>query len=123
MALTQEAILNTLLEGKGKMKNSDLLFKFKELLNCSDPAEKKQNRDLFKTFVNNIAVVKDFPDAKYIVLRKVYKHLLKASNKKTHQMKIAAKMDHIQKKMRRKNPPFPKIQKVRCLQTTAQSSQ
>ncbi len=80
MALTQEAILNILLEGKGKMKNSDLLFKFKELLNCSDPAEKKQNRDLFKTFVNNIAVVKDFPDAKYIVLRKVYKHLLKASN-------------------------------------------
>lgn len=80
MALTQEAILNTLLEGKGKVKNSDLMSKFKELLNCSDPAEKKQNRDLFKTFVNNIAVVKDLQDTKYIVLKKVYNHLLKASN-------------------------------------------
>ncbi|XP_016307046.1 ankyrin repeat domain-containing protein SOWAHA-like [Sinocyclocheilus anshuiensis] len=80
MALTQEAILNTLLEGKGKVKNSELLSKFKEPLNCSDPAEKKQNRDLFKTFVNNIAVVKDFQDAKYIVLKKVYHHLLEASN-------------------------------------------
>uniref|UniRef100_A0A672QW65 Sosondowah ankyrin repeat domain family member A n=1 Tax=Sinocyclocheilus grahami TaxID=75366 RepID=A0A672QW65_SINGR len=71
MALTQEAILNTLLEGRGKVKNSELLSKFKDPLNCSDPAEKKQNRDLFKTFVNNIAVVKDFQDAKYIVLKKV----------------------------------------------------
>ncbi|XP_058614499.1 ankyrin repeat domain-containing protein SOWAHA-like [Onychostoma macrolepis] len=81
MALTQEAILNILLEGKGKVKNSELLNKFKEL-NCSDPAQKKQNRDLFKTFVNNIAVVKEFPDAKYIVLKKVYNHLLEASNNK-----------------------------------------
>lgn len=80
MALTQEAILNTLLEGKGKVKNSELLSKFIEPLNCSDPAEKKQNRDLFKTFVNNIAVVKEFQDTKYIVLKKVYNHLLEASN-------------------------------------------
>ncbi|XP_077080954.1 ankyrin repeat domain-containing protein SOWAHA [Siphateles boraxobius] len=80
MALTQEAILNTLLEGRGKVKNSDLLRKFKDQLNCCDPAEKKQNRDLFKACVNNIAVVKEFQDTKYIVLRKVYNHLLKASN-------------------------------------------
>ncbi|KTG04480.1 hypothetical protein cypCar_00003460 [Cyprinus carpio] len=81
MALTQEAILNTLIEGKGKVKNSELLSKFKEPLNCSDPAEKKQNRDLFKTFVNNIAVVKEFQDTKYVVLKKVYHHLLlEASN-------------------------------------------
>uniref|UniRef100_A0A672QW49 Sosondowah ankyrin repeat domain family member A n=1 Tax=Sinocyclocheilus grahami TaxID=75366 RepID=A0A672QW49_SINGR len=65
---------------RGKVKNSELLSKFKDPLNCSDPAEKKQNRDLFKTFVNNIAVVKDFQDAKYIVLKKVYHHLLEASN-------------------------------------------
>ncbi|XP_052393177.1 ankyrin repeat domain-containing protein SOWAHA-like [Carassius gibelio] len=80
MALTQEAILNALLEGRGKVKNSELLGKFRELLNCSDPAEKKQNRDLFKTFVNNVAVVKDLEDTKYIVLKKGYNHLLKASN-------------------------------------------
>ncbi|XP_056302366.1 ankyrin repeat domain-containing protein SOWAHB-like [Danio aesculapii] len=78
MALTQEAILNTLLESGGKLKNAELLSNFKESLNCSDPAEKKQNRDLFKAFVNNIAVVKEIENAKYIVLKKVYSHLLKA---------------------------------------------
>lgn len=76
MALTQDAILNTLIEGNGKVKNTDLLSKFKEHLNCGDAAEKKQNRDLFKTFVNNIAVVKEFQETKYIVLKKVYHHLL-----------------------------------------------
>ncbi|XP_039519443.1 ankyrin repeat domain-containing protein SOWAHA-like [Pimephales promelas] len=80
MALTQEAILNTLLEGRGKVKNSELLSKFKEHLNCADPAEKKQNRDLFKACVNNIAFVKEFQETKYVVLRKVYHHLLKASS-------------------------------------------
>uniref|UniRef100_A0A672KEP6 Ankyrin repeat domain-containing protein SOWAHA-like n=1 Tax=Sinocyclocheilus grahami TaxID=75366 RepID=A0A672KEP6_SINGR len=80
MALTQEALLNALLEGRGKVKNSELLGKFRDLLNCSDLAKKKQNRDLFKTFVNNIAVVKDFQDSKYIVLKKGYHHLLEASN-------------------------------------------
>lgn len=89
MALTQEAILNTLLEGRGKVKNSELLSKFKDRLNCSDPAEKKHNRDLFKTFVNNVGVVKEFQDTKYIVLKKVYHHLLEASNNEN-----AQKEDH-----------------------------
>lgn len=62
------------------MKNSELLSKFKDQLNCCDPAEKKQNRELFKKCVNNIAVVKDFQETKYIVLRKVYHHLLEASS-------------------------------------------
>nr|XP_055037016.1 ankyrin repeat domain-containing protein SOWAHA-like [Misgurnus anguillicaudatus] len=79
MDLTQEAILNILIEGKGKVKNSELLGKYKEHLNCSDPEEKKKNRDLFKSFVNNLAVVKDFEDTKYIVLKKVYHHLLEAN--------------------------------------------
>lgn len=85
MALTQEAILNTLLEGRGKVKNSELLSKFKDLLNCSDPAEKKKNRDLFKTFVNNVGFVKELQDTKYIVLKKVYHHLLEASNNENAQ--------------------------------------
>ncbi|XP_051960165.1 ankyrin repeat domain-containing protein SOWAHB-like [Xyrauchen texanus] len=82
MDLTQEAILNMLIEGGGKVKNSDILSKFKGTLNCSDPAEKKQNRDLFKTIVNNIAVVKEFQDTKYLVLKKVYLHLLEFSEDK-----------------------------------------
>ncbi|TRZ04045.1 hypothetical protein DNTS_016467, partial [Danionella cerebrum] len=83
MAVTQEAILKTLLEGGGKVKNSDLLSRFKEPLNCSDPADKKQNRDLFKIFVNNIAVVKELEETKYVVLKKVYHHLLNTPKDET----------------------------------------
>uniref|UniRef100_A0A4W4H6E1 SOWAHA-C winged helix-turn-helix domain-containing protein n=1 Tax=Electrophorus electricus TaxID=8005 RepID=A0A4W4H6E1_ELEEL len=71
------AILTMLIEEGGKIKNSELLCKFKDQLNCSDPGEKKRNRDLFKTFINNIAVVKEDEDTKYIVLKKYYHHLLK----------------------------------------------
>lgn len=58
------------------MKNSDLLSKFKSSLNCADQAEKKQNRDLFKRFVNTVAVVKEIEDVKYVVIRKKYQHLI-----------------------------------------------
>lgn len=58
------------------MKNSDILSKFQSLLNCSDPIEKKQNRDLFKSIVNDVAVVKELEDGKYVVLKKKYQHLL-----------------------------------------------
>ncbi|XP_026873862.2 ankyrin repeat domain-containing protein SOWAHB-like [Electrophorus electricus] len=77
MDISQEAILTMLIEEGGKIKNSELLCKFKDQLNCSDPGEKKRNRDLFKTFINNIAVVKEDEDTKYIVLKKYYHHLLK----------------------------------------------
>lgn len=72
MALTQETILTFLQDHGGKVKNSELLSKFKEALSCSDPVEKKQNRDLFKTFVNNIAVVKVIDEVKFVVVKKKY---------------------------------------------------
>ncbi|XP_048884177.1 ankyrin repeat domain-containing protein SOWAHA [Brienomyrus brachyistius] len=70
MALTQDVITSFLVERGGKAKNSDLLKTFNDLLNCSDPEEKKRNRDLFKKFVNNIAVVREIDDVKYVVLKK-----------------------------------------------------
>lgn len=76
MALTQDSVLSVLINEGGKMKNSEMLSLFKTHLNCNDPAEKKQNRELFKTFVNNIAVVKEIEDTRYIVLKKKYQHLL-----------------------------------------------
>ncbi|XP_066573078.1 ankyrin repeat domain-containing protein SOWAHA [Amia ocellicauda] len=75
--LTQEAVLTFLLERGGKAKNSDLLNQFKSLLSGSDPDEKKKNRDLFKRFVNTVAVVKEIEDVKYIVIKKPYQHLVK----------------------------------------------
>lgn len=77
MDLTQEVVLSILIKEGGQVKNSEILSKFQTLINCSDPAEKKQNRDLFKSLVNNVAVVKELEDGKYIVLKKKYQHLLK----------------------------------------------
>ncbi|XP_036404811.1 ankyrin repeat domain-containing protein SOWAHA-like [Megalops cyprinoides] len=85
MALTQEAILMFLVEQGGKAKNSDLLNTFKGLINCSDPVQKKENRELFKRFVNNVAVVKEIDDAKYVVMKKKYQHLLKGDAAFTYQ--------------------------------------
>ncbi|XP_023647327.2 ankyrin repeat domain-containing protein SOWAHA [Paramormyrops kingsleyae] len=70
MALTQDVITNFLLERGGNVKNSELLITFKDLLNCSDPEEKKRNRELFKKYVNTVAVVREIDDVKYVVLKK-----------------------------------------------------
>lgn len=80
MAVTQDVVLAVLLEEGGKMKNSELLMKFKGPLNCYDPMEKKQNRELFKTIINTLAVVKEIEEVKYVVLRKKFQHLLKLSS-------------------------------------------
>ncbi|XP_046876259.1 ankyrin repeat domain-containing protein SOWAHA-like [Hypomesus transpacificus] len=80
MEVTQEAILKVLVEEGGKLKNSELVSKFKDSLNCADQAEKKQYRDLFKRFVNNVAVVKEIEEVKYVVIRKKYQHLIQADD-------------------------------------------
>lgn len=72
MALTQDMILSFLLERGGKVKNSELVSNFKGLINSSDPAEKKQNRELFKSLVNNVAVVQQVNDVKYVAVKKKY---------------------------------------------------
>ncbi|XP_071766780.2 ankyrin repeat domain-containing protein SOWAHA [Centroberyx gerrardi] len=77
MEVTQESLLCFLIAEGGKVKNSDLLAKFKGSLNCADPAEKKQNRALFKSFVNSVAFVKEIDGVKCIIVKKKYQHLLK----------------------------------------------
>uniref|UniRef100_H3AF47 Sosondowah ankyrin repeat domain family member A n=1 Tax=Latimeria chalumnae TaxID=7897 RepID=H3AF47_LATCH len=74
---TQDVVLAFLLERNGKVKNSDLLGKFKPLLQCSDPNEKATKRELFKRYVNNIAVVREEEGVKFVLLKKKYQHLLK----------------------------------------------
>ncbi len=73
MALTQDMILSFLLERGGKVKNSELVSNFKGFINSRDPAEKKHNRELFKSLVNNVAVVQQDNDVKYVTVKK--KHL------------------------------------------------
>ncbi|XP_016414411.1 ankyrin repeat domain-containing protein SOWAHA-like [Sinocyclocheilus rhinocerous] len=72
MALTRDTILSFLLERGGKVKNSELVSNFRALINSSDPAEKKQTRELFKRLVNSVAVVQQADDVKYVAVKKKY---------------------------------------------------
>ncbi|XP_072294853.1 ankyrin repeat domain-containing protein SOWAHA [Eucyclogobius newberryi] len=77
MALTQESVLSFLLEHGGKVKNSDFLNHFRSRINANDPAEKQHNRDLFKKFVNSVAVVKTMDETKFVVVKNRYLDFLK----------------------------------------------
>uniref|UniRef100_A0A3Q3LUW5 SOWAHA-C winged helix-turn-helix domain-containing protein n=1 Tax=Mastacembelus armatus TaxID=205130 RepID=A0A3Q3LUW5_9TELE len=72
-----ESILSFLLEHGGKVKNSELLNNFRSHINCSDPAEKQHNRDLFKKLVNSVAVVKQIDEVKFVVVKKRYQDFVK----------------------------------------------
>nr|XP_046267644.1 ankyrin repeat domain-containing protein SOWAHA-like [Scatophagus argus] len=76
MALTQESVLSLLITEGGKVKKSDLVSRFKGTVDCNDPAQRERNRELFKTFVNNLAVVKEIDGVRYVVVKKMYQHLL-----------------------------------------------
>nr|XP_020455417.1 ankyrin repeat domain-containing protein SOWAHA-like [Monopterus albus] len=76
MVLTQESVLSLLIAEGGKLKKSDLVAKFKDLVDCVDPAERERNRELFKTFVNNVAIVREIDGVRYVVIKKTYQHLL-----------------------------------------------
>ncbi|KAK5615643.1 hypothetical protein CRENBAI_024177 [Crenichthys baileyi] len=79
MDLTPESIISLLVAEGGKVKKSELVVKFGSSVDCVDPAERGRNRELFKTFVNNVAYVKEIDGARYVVLKKVYQHLLRGS--------------------------------------------
>ncbi|CAG11703.1 unnamed protein product [Tetraodon nigroviridis] len=76
MALTQESVLFRLINDGGKVKKSEIVSDFRGLVDCLDPAERQRNRELFKTFVNSVATVREIDGVRYVVLRKMYQHLL-----------------------------------------------
>ncbi|XP_030602954.1 ankyrin repeat domain-containing protein SOWAHA [Archocentrus centrarchus] len=76
MVLSQESILSLLIEEGGRVKKSDLVDKFRGSLDSVDPEEKERNREVFKTFVNNVATVKEIDGERYVVLKKTYQYLL-----------------------------------------------
>ncbi|XP_073412858.1 ankyrin repeat domain-containing protein SOWAHA [Dendrobates tinctorius] len=104
MAVTQEVVLNFLLEHGGKVKNSELLKKFKPVVESPDPEEKANNRELFKRLVNNIAVVvKDEEGTKTVVLRKKYTYLLE--DRGTSKASVEKEKDRDLKE--EESPPVP----------------
>ncbi|KAM6222725.1 ankyrin repeat domain-containing protein SOWAHA [Rhynchocyon petersi] len=68
--VSQAAVLGFLQERGGKVSNSELLSRFKPLLDAGDPNGRAARRDRFKQFVNDIAVVKELDGVKFVVLRK-----------------------------------------------------
>uniref|UniRef100_A0A4X1UYH9 SOWAHA-C winged helix-turn-helix domain-containing protein n=1 Tax=Sus scrofa TaxID=9823 RepID=A0A4X1UYH9_PIG len=68
--VSQAAVLGFLQEHGGKVRNSELLSRFKPLLDAGDPRGRAARRDRFKQFVNDVAVVKEFDGVKFVVLRK-----------------------------------------------------
>lgn len=68
--VSQAAVLGFLQENGGKVRNSELLSRFKPLLEAGDPRGRAARRDRFKQFVNNVAVVKELDGVKFVVLRK-----------------------------------------------------
>ena len=68
--VSQAAVLGFLQENGGKVRNSELLSRFKPLLDAGDPRGRAARRDRFKQFVNDVAVVKELDGVKFVVLRK-----------------------------------------------------
>lgn len=68
--VSQAAVLGFLQEHGGKVRNSDLVNRFKPLLDAGDPRGRAARRDRFKQFVNDVAVVREFDGVKFVVLRK-----------------------------------------------------
>lgn len=68
--VSQAAVLGFLREHGGQVRNSELLSRFKPLLDAGDPRGRAARRDRFKKFVNNVAVVKELDGVKFVVLRK-----------------------------------------------------
>lgn len=81
MAVSQGLILAFLLERGGRARNSELLNAFRDFISSSEPAERRRNRDLFKHFVNNVAVVKQIDDVKYVVVKKKYQDLVQSGGR------------------------------------------
>ena len=72
---TQDAVLRFVCSKNGKVKNADLLAHFKPFIR--DDENRAQNRELFKRFVNSVAVVKQEEGVSFVVLRKKYTDLLR----------------------------------------------
>ncbi|XP_023677415.2 ankyrin repeat domain-containing protein SOWAHA-like [Paramormyrops kingsleyae] len=68
---TQESVLQFLIERGGRVKNVELIDRFKSVF-PSDPAQRALAKEAFKAYVDNVAFVKAESGAKYVCLRKKY---------------------------------------------------
>ncbi|XP_078092524.1 ankyrin repeat domain-containing protein SOWAHC isoform X3 [Mustelus asterias] len=74
--LREDALIDYLAKKGGRVRNKELVERFKKFINAPEPQLKAKYRDVFKDIVNKIALVKQEDGEKYIVLKKKYQHLV-----------------------------------------------
>ncbi|XP_048873132.1 ankyrin repeat domain-containing protein SOWAHB [Brienomyrus brachyistius] len=74
--VTEESLLDFIFSAGGKVKNSDLLKRYKEFINHKDKDIRAKYREEFKTVIDKIAVVKSESGEKILVLKKKYKQMM-----------------------------------------------
>ncbi|XP_048477442.1 ankyrin repeat domain-containing protein SOWAHA-like, partial [Rhincodon typus] len=88
--LREDALIDFLAKKGGRVKNKELVERFKKFINAPEPQLKAKYRDIFKDIVNKIALVKQEDNGihmmckarktqgeKYVVLKKKYQHLVR----------------------------------------------
>uniref|UniRef100_A0A8C4SLB8 Sosondowah ankyrin repeat domain family Ca n=1 Tax=Erpetoichthys calabaricus TaxID=27687 RepID=A0A8C4SLB8_ERPCA len=77
---SQEAVLEFLIERGGRVKNVDLIERFKPFL-AGDPARRAEARERFKDLVDEVGFVKMDNEVRYVCLKKKYMATLLARSK------------------------------------------
>ncbi|XP_059508818.1 ankyrin repeat domain-containing protein SOWAHA isoform X2 [Stegostoma tigrinum] len=88
--LREDALIDFLAKKGGRVKNKELVERFKKFINAPEPQLKAKYRDIFKDIVNKIALVKQEDNGihvmckarktqgeKYVVLKKKYQRLVR----------------------------------------------
>ncbi|XP_044539381.1 ankyrin repeat domain-containing protein SOWAHB [Gracilinanus agilis] len=91
--LSQEELLDFLCQAGGRVTNAALLGHFKHFLRdpSAAPGQLQQRRELFKSFVNSVAAVRQDPDGtKCVVLKKRYRDLVGEEGLRGHRGSLPA---------------------------------
>ncbi|KAM9735520.1 uncharacterized protein sowahb isoform 2-T2 [Menidia menidia] len=68
---TQDSVLHFLQSNGGAVRNADLISHFRNFVR--DHGDQRQNRELFKQFVNSVAIVKQIDGVSHVVLKKKFR--------------------------------------------------
>ncbi|XP_063063934.1 ankyrin repeat domain-containing protein SOWAHA [Engraulis encrasicolus] len=74
--VTEEALLSYIYSVGGRVKNADILKKYKPFISHNDLELRAKYREEFKAIIDRIAVVKSENGEKYLVLKKRYRQQL-----------------------------------------------
>ncbi|KAG7323250.1 hypothetical protein KOW79_012952 [Hemibagrus wyckioides] len=74
--VSEASLLDYIYSSGGKVKNSDLLKRYKQFVSHSDLYLRAKYREDFKNIIDRIAVCKTENGEKYLILKKKYKQLM-----------------------------------------------